>query len=467
MSVLEPLSRLSSPLFSSQGFMPHGHCYLWRPALVWLHVLSDGAIAAAYLTIPLTLGYFLRRRDDLPFSAVFWAFAAFIVSCGMTHVLEIYTLWNATYWLSGVVKAFTAVASLATAVMLVRLVPLALAMPGPGAQRAMLEMRERLASIVESTNDAIIGKTPGGVIETWNAGAERLYGYPAGEVVGRPSSILVPSELAAEHDSVIQRVGRGERVEAFETVRLNRGGERLEVSLSASPIHNAAGGTVGISTITRDISQRKRNERLQLAEVLLREVHHRVKNNLQVITSLLKLHAEQMVDPAAQAAFRDSQDRVRSIALLHERLHKAEALGSVEIQGYAEELIQALLRASGRQPVAVKIEAQRIELPMDAAVPLGLILSELVSNALRHAFDDPPRRPPELQVSLRPGGPGELRLEVGDNGRGLPPPEVLTASRSLGMHIVRVLSRQLDGRLELCNDGGAICRLTFPRPAVP
>ncbi|WP_103126349.1 PAS domain-containing sensor histidine kinase [Nostoc cycadae] len=118
-------------LFSDRLFIPHGHCYLWQPGLVWLHIISDAVIALAYYSIPLTLFYFVRKRQDLPFSWIFLLFAAFIIFCGTTHIAEIWTLWHPTYWLSGILKAVTAIVSLFTAMELVQLMPQALALPSP------------------------------------------------------------------------------------------------------------------------------------------------------------------------------------------------------------------------------------------------------------------------------------------------------------------------------------------------
>jgi PAS domain S-box-containing protein len=117
--------------FSSDGFMPHGFCYLWNPALVWLHLLSDVLIALSYLSIPITLIYFVRKRRDLPFHWMFVCFGVFIVACGATHVMEIWNIWHAAYWLAGAVKAITALASVPTAILLVQLVPKGLAIPIP------------------------------------------------------------------------------------------------------------------------------------------------------------------------------------------------------------------------------------------------------------------------------------------------------------------------------------------------
>ena len=127
----EPMMNLWSQLFQSESFIPHGHCYLWQTNLVGLHVLSDGLIAMAYYSIPITLFYLVRKRQDLPFEWVFLLFGAFIVSCGTTHILDIWTLWHPTYWLSGMVKAFTALVSVITATQLFPLMPQVLALPSP------------------------------------------------------------------------------------------------------------------------------------------------------------------------------------------------------------------------------------------------------------------------------------------------------------------------------------------------
>ncbi|MBW4576383.1 MAG: PAS domain S-box protein [Aphanothece sp. CMT-3BRIN-NPC111] len=124
------LQFLQNFIYSGQ-FIPHGHCYLWKPGLVWLHVLSDSLIAIAYYSIPITLVYFVRKRQDLPFNWIFMLFGAFIIACGTTHIMEIWTLWHPTYWLSGFIKAITALVSVYTAVELVPLVPKALALPSP------------------------------------------------------------------------------------------------------------------------------------------------------------------------------------------------------------------------------------------------------------------------------------------------------------------------------------------------
>jgi signal transduction histidine kinase len=150
-------------LFSTKEFMPHGMCYQWNNSVITLHVVSDALIAIAYYSIPLTLVYFVRKRKDLAFDWMFVCFAIFIVACGTTHLMEILNIWEPTYWLSGVIKALTAVVSVATAILLIRLIPQALALPSPGQLRktnAALqnEIHERMEATreVESLNRELV-----------------------------------------------------------------------------------------------------------------------------------------------------------------------------------------------------------------------------------------------------------------------------------------------------------------------
>jgi signal transduction histidine kinase len=149
-------------LFSSTGFMPYGMCYQWRSDILTLHVVADSLIALAYFSIPFTLLYFVRRRRDLQFNWIFVCFAIFIIACGATHLMEIWTTWEPVYWLSGVVKAITALASVSTAFLLVRLIPTALRWPSPAALQQVnsdlqLEIaeRKRAEAEVRHANDLL------------------------------------------------------------------------------------------------------------------------------------------------------------------------------------------------------------------------------------------------------------------------------------------------------------------------
>ncbi|WP_086761412.1 sensor histidine kinase [Nostoc sp. 106C] len=156
------MSEFWNNLFSLGPFIPHGHCYLWKPGLVWLHVMSDSLIALAYYSIPITLVYFVRQRQDLPFDWIFLMFGAFIVACGTTHVMEVWTLWYPTYWLSGLLKAITALVSVYTAMALVPLIPKAIALPSPAQLEAnnqelrqQITQRQQAENALQSVNEEL------------------------------------------------------------------------------------------------------------------------------------------------------------------------------------------------------------------------------------------------------------------------------------------------------------------------
>jgi len=140
--------------FFAQGpFIPHGHCYLWKPGLVWLHIASDSAIALAYYSIPIVLFYFVQKRRDFPYPGIFLLFSAFIISCGTTHIMEVWTLWHPDYWLSGFLKAFTAILSGYTSIQLVSIIPKALALPSPAQLEAEIGDRKRVEETLRESEE--------------------------------------------------------------------------------------------------------------------------------------------------------------------------------------------------------------------------------------------------------------------------------------------------------------------------
>jgi two-component sensor histidine kinase len=188
--------------------------------------------------------------------------------------------------------------------------------------------------------------------------------------------------------------------------------------------------------------------------VLLKEIHHRVKNNLAVIVSLLGMKAGAIESAEAQGALEDSQQRVRSIALIHEHLSGTERLDRIVFAEYAEQLVQELGSVYGvaARQIAISMEAEPIEMGIHRAIPCALILNELVTNALKHAF--PGERSGEVRVRFRQSAPGELELSVEDNGVGCPRIAPARNGKSLGLRIVEILTKQLEGSLEQAERAG-------------
>lgn len=193
-------------MIGSSAFMPHGMCYQWRPDMLFLHVVSDGIISLAYFAISCTILYFVRKRIDLQHKWVFLCFSVFIVACGFTHAMEIWTIWHPVYWLSGGIKAVTAVASAVTAILLIRYFPSALRLPTPSAmQSARLEVErevrerkradEQFRLAMEAAPTGMLLMNMGGSIVLVNAQIEKLFGYPRAELLGQPIEMLVPERL--------------------------------------------------------------------------------------------------------------------------------------------------------------------------------------------------------------------------------------------------------------------------------
>lgn len=217
----------------------------------------------------------------------------------------------------------------------------------------------------------------------------------------------------------------------------------------------------------KDITIRKHREEqikasLQEKEVMLQEIHHRVKNNLQVISSLLNLQARNVDDPGTLEVIKESQNRVSSMALVHEKLYQSKNLDKIIFSDYVTDLMNSLTRSyqSQSKRVKVNIDIEHVALKLDTAIPCGLIINELVSNALKYAFPD--RSKPEIQVSMHTNAENEVNLVIADNGIGLPSDLDWRQSRSLGLRLVSNLTRQLSGTIDLLDHEGTAFRLTFP-----
>ena len=411
---------LISSIFGRSGFLPHGYCFTWTPGLLWSMVFADGVIVAAYFSIPAAILSFVRKREEATFNWVAVLFSAFIFACGITHAMDVWTIWNPDYGLQALTKTITALISIVTAVMLWRLIPQALKMPSvqrlqttigsleaeikrrQEAEREVVDIQQslavtlasmgagffatdrqgnvtrmnavaegmlgwtqreaigrnlwevfnredrpaehasmnpvdvileqgvtvnqvhrvvaisrdgtqtavefqaaitqaddgavtglamvfrdmsrlaraevdssRLAAIVESSNDAIIGKTLDGRITDWNAAAHRMFGYSEEEALGRNVQILIPADRQSEEKRILGELSHGHPIPPFDTVRLTRNGESIDVSITISPIRDGSGRLIGASKIARDVSVQRR------AEAALRSSEERLRFTLE------------------------------------------------------------------------------------------------------------------------------------------------------------------------------------------
>lgn len=331
-------------------------------------------------------------------------------------------------------------------------------------------LEQRFRNLFESASDLVYTYDFTGRLTSVNQRVETLTGYSRQEAL-RLSAFdwVLPEHQERVRDALRRQTAGAERV-AFPVTLLAKAGHRLQVEVSTCFVYEE-GRPSEVLAIARDVTERQRADaalRSSLEEktILLKEVHHRVKNNLQIITSLLSLQAGRQSSGEILAALRDTQNRVRSMATLHETLYRSASLARLDIVAYIRNLCVQVHRSFGPEVVArVHLEPRLVPLTLslDQAVPCGLIINELVSNALKHAF--PPGRSGRIIVELQAGTGHQAVLIVADDGLGLPPQFELKQSRTLGLNLVNGLAAQLDGHLEARprgGSGGSLFQLTFP-----
>ncbi len=322
------------------------------------------------------------------------------------------------------------------------------------------------AQVIDQIHDSVVSTDLDDYITSWNKGAEKLYGYRAEEVLGKHISLVYldrDRQLSQKQliDPLLELEEGG-----LEVQRRRKSGELFDIHLSLSLLHDDKGTPIGRIGYSLDITERKRAEEqiktsLREKEVLLQEVHHRVKNNLQVIVSLLNLQADRVTDRQAREMFTESRSRVRAIALMHETLYQSKDLSRIDFGEYSHTLAANLFASYGVDPEVIswRINVENGFLGVDTAIPCGLIVSELISNSLKYAF--PAGKHGEICIDFRRDDGNKCILVVKDNGIGLPKEFDLRKLESLGLQLVCTLTDQLDGSLELDCTEGTEFRITF------
>ena len=390
-------------LLDSSMFSPHGICLLWEPELIWLHVASDALIATAYFSIPIALAIFVSKRRDLKFGWVYWAFGVFILACGFTHVLSIYTLWVPIYGIEGLVKAATAIASVFTAGMLWPLLPELLTitspfelrrvraaleeeeMKGRGAermlaqfqetQRALRESMARLTAVVETAVDGFILIDSRGRILLFNPACERLFGYRADEVFQENVKLLMPRTYSLHHDDYLRNfLQSGERKIigiGREVVGCRKDGSTFPMDLSVGEAKQD-GESIFVGII-HDLTERKLTERqlqqaqkMEMVGQLSGGIAHDFNNLLTVIVGNAehlseqlksRLDLRQLADDICQAGERGAELARRLLAFSRRQLLRPRAIDCHELIASTCKLLKRTLRENIEVTTAFNTDA--------------------------------------------------------------------------------------------------------------
>ena len=505
-------------LLDSSMFSPHGICLLWEPELIWLHVASDALIAMAYFSIPIALAIFVSKRRDLKFGWVYWAFGVFILACGFTHVLSIYTLWVPIYGIEGLVKAATAMASVFTAGMLWPLLPELLTitspfelrrvraaleeeeMKGRGAermlaqfqetQRALRESMARLTAVVETAVDGFILIDSRGRILLFNPACERLFGYRAEEVFQENVKLLMPRTYSLHHDDYLRNfLQSGERKIigiGREVVGRRKDGSTFPMDLSVGEAKQD-GESIFVGII-HDLTERKLTERqlqqaqkMEMVGQLSGGIAHDFNNLLTVIVGNAehlseqlksRLDLRQLADDICQAGERGAELARRLLAFSRRQLLRPRAIDCHELIASTCKLLKRTLRENIEVTTAFnadaifafadsgQLESAVLNLALNAQDAMAAGGRLTISTGIASLDDDDQGVHPDIES-------GEYAMiAVTDNGEGMAPDVAARAfepffttkevgkGSGLGLSMVYGFVKQSNGHVSIYSEPG-------------
>jgi PAS domain S-box-containing protein len=513
-----------------QGLSPHGFCLLWDPALLWLHAVSDLATGVAYFVIPIGLASLVLKRRELMFGWMFWLFALFILACGTTHFMEVWVLWHPDYGVQGLIKGFTAAASVLTASLLWQILPKLMALPTPAQfrqvsdqltdetvrhERTVEQLRrteESFQLLVESVHDcAMFMLDRSGHVSSWNAGARKIKQFEASEIIGHDfSCFYTPADQAADKPMRSLEIAARSGSYQEEGWRVRKDGSVFVAEVLINPIHDRSGDLVGFAKITRDITQRKQAEKdLEQARAALAQsqkmeavghltggIAHDFNNMLTAILGSLEL-LEIRQDAFSQGANRMLQvirhaaehgaELTRRLLAFSRKQALAPTLTDINrlVSGMSELLRRSLgkavtvetVLAGGLWPAFIdanQVESALLNLAVNArdAMPNGGRLTIETGNSM---LDDDYAR---LHGDVTAGH--YIFVAVSDNGTGMSTDVLQRAfepfyttkevgrGTGLGLSQVYGFVRQSGGHVELYSEigRGTTVKMYFPRPQV-
>lgn len=311
----------------------------------------------------------------------------------------------------------------------------------------------RLAAIVSSSDDAIVSKTLDGIITSWNAGAERIFGYTGEEMIGQPITKIIPPELLSEEHHIISQLRQGNRVEHFETVRLGKHGERLDLSITVSPMRDAQGRVFGASKVARDIGERKRAQQVQ--RLLIDELNHRIKNTLATVQAIAQQTLRRAPDP--QSFVTSFNGRIQAMARAHGLL-TGNSFQSAEMG----EIVREQLALEGWDRTRIAWSGPVVRLDAQPALHLSLILHELGTNARKHGALSAPDGRVVVRWAIESDPAQTLRITWEEvDGPLVTPPQ----TRGFGSALISQSLLAHGGKVDLdYQPTGLACTITMPLP---
>ena len=332
---------------------------------------------------------------------------------------------------------------------------------------------EKLSLVASRADNAVVITDAAGKIEWTNEAFIRLTGISGEAASGMTGKNISDIGIYSNIESAVAEAIAGRKSMRFESEVKTSSGKDIWLSSTLTPVYDESGALKKLVLVDTDITagkllQEKIKSSLHEKEVLLKEIHHRVKNNLQIIISLLNLQSDYIKDEQTLKAVTDGQNRVRSMALVHEKFYQAEEVTEINFEEYTEKLCRFLYQSYGNGSDNIRINIQSdpgIAFDMDTAMPCGLLLNEIVSNSYKYAFPDD--RKGEISIEFRKAGDGRVRMIIRDNGIGLPEGFTVDGAESLGMQLIQALTNQLDGNLNVLNSkNGTQFEIEFTYPKI-
>lgn len=330
-------------------------------------------------------------------------------------------------------------------------------------ENALKSSEKKYRTIFENIQDVFFQTDENGLLKTLSPSIENYSGYKPEEIIGKPADNFYADPK--ERKLLIQKIEENGHVEDYEITLKTRDNKLTNVSINAQIMTNSVNEPIGIEGSMRDISERKQMEikltkSLKEKEMLLKEIHHRVKNNLMIISSLLSLQSDYIKDKASKNIFIESQNRARSMALIHEKLYQSTDLKSINFGEYIKNLTKELFYTYRVGSVRVELvyNIEDLHLDINTAIPLGLIANELITNSLKYAFAD--GKDGLVDIEFKKVDHTYIFI-IKDNGVGLPEGFDFRNSDSLGLQLVNSLSEQIDAEIELNTDEGTEFKIKF------